>query len=119
VRWPSTDAEETRTMIAELGDMLRYVIEGSKNDLVPLQKELQFVRDYVDLESKRMGDRLATEFRVDQSLATFPVPPMILQPLVENAIKHGIATAGKKEEGLLCTFKKIKMQLYFEFPIRV
>jgi len=50
----STDAEETRTMIAELGDMLRYVIEGSKNDLVPLQKELQFVRDYVDLESKRM-----------------------------------------------------------------
>ena len=87
----STDAEETRTMIAELGDMLRYVIEGSKNDLVPLQKELQFVRDYVDLESKRMGDRLATEFRVDQSLATFPVPPMILQPLVENAIKHGIA----------------------------
>jgi two-component system LytT family sensor kinase len=86
----STDAEESRTMIAQLDDMLRYVIEGTKNDLVPLQKELQFVKDYVDLESKRMGDRLTTEFHVDQSLATFPVPPMILQPLVENAIKHGI-----------------------------
>jgi two-component system LytT family sensor kinase len=91
----STDAEETRTMIAQLGDLLRYVIEGTKNDLVPLQKELQFVKDYVDLESKRMGDRLTTEFHVDQSLATFPVPPMTLQPLIENAIKHGITPLEK------------------------
>ena len=87
----STDAEETRAMIAQLDNMLRYVVEGTKNDLVPLQKELQFVKDYVDLESKRMGGRLAVKFQVDQSLASFPVPPMILQPLVENAIKHGIA----------------------------
>ncbi len=87
----STNTEETRTMIARLGDMLRYVIEGTNNKLVPLKKELQFVRDYVDLESKRMGDRLTTEFHIDQSMLTFLVPPMILQPLVENAIKHGIA----------------------------
>jgi two-component system LytT family sensor kinase len=87
----STDTEETRTMIAQLADLLRHMIEGSKNDLVPLQKELQFVKDYIDLESKRMGDRLTTEFKVDRSLATFPIPPVILQPLVENAIKHGIA----------------------------
>ncbi|MEJ2629478.1 MAG: histidine kinase, partial [bacterium] len=87
----STDAEETRTMISQLGDLFRYVIEGSKNDLVPLEKELKFIKDYVDLETKRIGDRLTTEFQVDRSLAAFPVPPMILQPLVENAIKHGIA----------------------------
>ena len=87
----STNTEETRTMIARLGDMLRYVIEGTNNKLVPLEKELQFVRDYVDLESKRMGDRLTAEFHIDQSVVKFSVPPMILQPLVENAIKHGIA----------------------------
>jgi hypothetical protein len=87
----SKDAEEARTMIAQLADMFRFVMEGSKNDLVPLQKELKFVKDYVDLESKRMGGRLAIEFQVDQSLAAFPLPPMILQPIVENAIKHGIA----------------------------
>ena len=87
----STNAEETRTMIAQLADMLRYIIEGFKIDLVPLKAELHFVKDYVNLESKRMGDRLTTEFQVDQSLATFPIPPMILQPLVENAIKHGIS----------------------------
>jgi LytS/YehU family sensor histidine kinase len=71
--------------------MLRYVIEGSQNDLVPLHKELRFAQDYIDLESQRMGDRLVAEFLVDHSLSAFPVPPMILQPLVENAIKHGIA----------------------------
>ena len=87
----SANAEETRTMIAQLADMLRYIIEGFKIDLVPLRAELHFVKDYINLESKRMGDRLTTEFQVDQSLAAFPIPPMILQPLVENAIKHGIS----------------------------
>ena len=87
----STNTEETRTMIAQLADLLRYIIEGFKIDLVPLRAELQFIKDYVNLESKRMGDRLVTEFQVNQSLATFPIPPMILQPLVENSIKHGIS----------------------------
>jgi signal transduction histidine kinase len=92
----STDAEETRTMIAQLGDLLRYAMESSKKDFVPLKEELQFVRDYIALESKRLEDRLTMKFQVDQSLVSFSVPPMILQPLVENAIKHGIAPA---EEG--------------------
>ncbi|MGA9364177.1 MAG: histidine kinase [Bacteroidota bacterium] len=87
----STNVEETRTMISQLADLLRYVIEGFKIDLVPLRAELQFIKDYVNLESKRMGDRLEIEFKVDQSLTAFPLPSMILQPLVENAIKHGIA----------------------------
>jgi two-component system LytT family sensor kinase len=87
----STNAEETRTMIAQLADLLRYVIEGFRIDLVPLRAELQFVEDYLNLESKRMGDRLSAEFQVDQSLAAFSIPPMILQPLVENAIKHGLS----------------------------
>jgi two-component system, LytTR family, sensor kinase len=92
----STDAEETRTMIAQLADLLRYATESSKKDFVPLKNELQFVQDYIALESKRMEDRLTTKFQVDPSLYTYLVPPMILQPLVENAIKHGIAPA---EEG--------------------
>jgi two-component system LytT family sensor kinase len=87
----STNAEETRTMIAQLGDLFRYVLDSSKTDWVPIKKELQFIKDYLDLESKRMGERLTIEFQVDQSLAAFSIPPMILQPLVENAIKHGIA----------------------------
>ena len=92
----STDAEETRTMIAQLGNLLRYAIDSSKKDFVSLKDELQFIRDYIGLESKRLEDRLDVEFQVDRSLDSMPIPPMILQPLVENAIKHGIAPA---EEG--------------------
>ena len=96
----ATDAEETRTMIAQLADLLRYAIESSKKDFVPLKDELQFVQDYIALELKRLEDRLTTKFQVDQSLVSFLVPPMILQPLVENAIKHGIAPA--EEGGSVC-----------------
>ncbi|MGD1046174.1 MAG: histidine kinase [Bacteroidota bacterium] len=96
----STDAEETRTMIAQLADLLRYAFESSKKDLVLLKEELQFVQDYIALESKRLEDRLTTKFQVDQSLYSYLVPPMILQPLVENAIKHGIAPA--EEGGRVC-----------------
>ncbi len=92
----STDIEETRTMITQLADLLRYATESSKENFVPLKEELQFVHDYIALESKRLEDRLTTKFQIDQSLDSFMVPPMILQPLVENAIKHGIAPA---EEG--------------------
>jgi LytS/YehU family sensor histidine kinase len=83
-------------MIAQLADLLRYAIESSKKDFVLLKEELEFVQDYIALESKRLEDRLTTKFQVDQSLYSYLVPPMILQPLIENAIKHGIAPA---EEG--------------------
>jgi two-component system, LytTR family, sensor kinase len=91
-----TDAEETRTMIAQLGDLLRYAIDSSKKELISLTEELTFIRAYIALETRRMGERLSATFEVDGSLGSYMVPPMILQPLVENAIKHGISPA---EEG--------------------
>jgi two-component system LytT family sensor kinase len=107
------DAEETRTMIAQLGDLLRYAIDNSKKDFVSLKDELQFVRDYIGLESKRLEDRLEVEFQVDRSLDSMLIPPMILQPLVENAIKHGIAPA---EEGgkVFIHIGKRKDEIFFQ-----
>ncbi len=87
----STDAEETRTMIAQLSDLLRYAIDSSKKEFTSLDAELLFIDAYIALETRRMGERLAAAIQVDRSLASVKVPPMILQPLVENAIKHGIA----------------------------
>jgi sensor histidine kinase YesM len=86
----SRDAEETRTMIAELGDLFRYATEISKRDLVPLQEELAFTKSFLSLESKRIGDRLQIEYRIAPEAMNCQVPPLIFQPLVENAIKHGI-----------------------------
>jgi two-component system, LytTR family, sensor kinase len=94
----SRDAEETRTMIAELGDLFRYATEISKRDVVPLQEELGFTRSFLSLESKRIGDRLQIEYNVAPEALHHRVPPLIFQPLVENAIKHGIEpseTGGK------------------------
>jgi len=86
----SHDAEEARIMIAQLGDLLRYATDMSRNDFVPLRDEVAFVKSYLALESKRLCDRLQVELNVADRALDILVPPMILQPLVENAIKHGI-----------------------------
>ncbi len=83
--------ESTREMIATLSDLFRYQMRGSQQELVPLAEELAFVRKYLELEKARFGDRLHFHFELDDDLLSLQVPPMILQPLVENAIKHGIS----------------------------
>jgi len=86
----SQNAEETRTMLAELGDLFRYATEASSMDLVPFARELEFTKSYLNLESKRLGDRLLVEYDVASGATECLIPPLILQPLVENAIKHGV-----------------------------
>jgi two-component system, LytTR family, sensor kinase len=106
----SVDTEGTRTMIAQLAAMLRYTIDSSKKQSVPLKDELQFVRDYVALESRRMGERLTFKINADPALAQLPVPPMLLQPLVENAIRHGLAPSedgGSLAIGIVRSAKEI------------
>ena len=90
------DPLETREMIVKLGDMLRYVLDSSKKDLVTLGDEVAFVRSYLALEAHRFSDRLDVLFSIEADTQDVLVPPMVLQPLVENAIKHGIS---RREEG--------------------
>lgn len=85
------EQEQTREMIADLSDLFRYQLRASKNDFVPLKDELNFLKKYLDLEKARFGDRLEIKINVTDELLQRAVPPMILQPLVENAIKHGIS----------------------------
>ncbi|MFB6230744.1 MAG: sensor histidine kinase [Salinibacter sp.] len=90
--------EQAREMIAKLSGMMRYALNGSDRDHVPLRDEIDFTRRYLDLEHHRFSDRLTATIEVDADDETLdtPVPPMILQPLVENALRHGIAPS---EEG--------------------
>ena len=83
--------EETRQMIAELSDLFRYLLQASKAELVPLRDELEFTRKYLNLEKARFQERLEIDIRAEEGLLDEMVPPMLIQPLVENAVKHGIA----------------------------
>ena len=85
------DPEEARRMIARLAELLRYSTDSAERPLVPLREEVAFIQAYVQLEQKRLAERLSVELDIDSEALDAPIPPMILQSLVENAIKHGIA----------------------------
>lgn len=78
-------------MIARLGDLLRATLERSDQREVTLAEELSLTEHYLDIEKARLGSRLHVTQRVGPGLLQALVPPLLLQPLVENAIRHGIA----------------------------
>lgn len=84
------DPRAAETALFRFSDMLRYVLDTEKNgsDRVTVDDELDFVRDYLDLESLRLGERLQVEWDVDPDAGSLTLPPLTLQPLVENSIKH-------------------------------
>lgn len=79
-----------RDAVTELSNLLRSSMQSDKVETVPLEKELNIVKDYLALEHIRFEDRLQVEYDIDEDTLGQPVPPMMLQTLVENAIKHGI-----------------------------
>jgi two-component system LytT family sensor kinase len=78
-------------MIAGLSDFLRRVVEDSGRQQVPLSEELQFTQQYLDIQKVRFAERLQVSVDVPAELFHAQVPSLILQPMVENAVKHGIA----------------------------
>lgn len=83
--------QRARKAITELSNILRSSMQVEKMEMVPFEKELYIVKDYLALENMRFEDRLKTEYDIDEDTLDQPVPPMMLQTLVENAIKHGIS----------------------------
>lgn len=83
--------KRARTAITELSNILRSSLQVEKMETVPLQKELDIVKDYLGLEQMRFEERLKVEMEIDEDTLSQQIPPMMLQTLVENAIKHGIS----------------------------
>jgi two-component system, LytTR family, sensor kinase len=67
------------------------MLDRDSSDLIPLEEELKFLGEYLDLEKMRFGSRLKIEWKVAPEACPLLVPQMILQPLAENAIRHGVA----------------------------
>jgi two-component sensor histidine kinase len=78
-------------MLAGLSDLLRYTLENAGKQEVPLKEELEFLELYLDIQQMRFSDRLKVEMHVEPEVLDALVPNLILQPLVENAIRHGIS----------------------------
>jgi histidine kinase len=88
-----SDGPTAKAMIVKLSNLLRIALERSSSDLIALEDELRFAREYLDLEQMRFGNRLNVEWRIAPETSRLLVPQMVLQPLVENAIRYGIAPA--------------------------
>ena len=85
------DPAKAQTMIVQLGDLLRRLLKAGDREFVRLCEELQFVQSYLDLQKQRFSDRLTLELPNANAAPAVWVPSLILQPIVENAIAHGLA----------------------------
>jgi hypothetical protein len=85
------DPERARQMVVRLGDLLRLSLRSEDTPLVTLEEEIAILEKYLSIEKARFRDRLEIEIEIEPAVAAANVPSFLLQPLVENAIKHGLA----------------------------
>jgi sensor histidine kinase YesM len=91
------DPKRAEEIVSRLAALLRFSLDSSRNSLVPLAQEIMIVRDYLEIERVRFGDRLRYSIDVPPQLESAQVPPLAVQTLVENSVKHAIA--GRREGG--------------------
>ncbi len=89
------DKEEAQDVIGRLGDLLRYTLDQHKNDFVSLKTELDFINNYLEVERARFKERLIVEYQIEKETNEVFIASFILQPLIENAIKHGLSKTNK------------------------
>ena len=92
------DVAAAERVLARLGDLLRLTLETAGTQQATLRDELNFLEPYLEIEQTRLGDRLSVEWEIEPDSYDARVPHLILQPLVENAIKHGIAPRAEPGE---------------------
>lgn len=95
----TTDARKTEQMALALSDFFKYAINREQKQLNTLSEELNAIRTYLEIEKVRFGDRLSFEIDCPEELLTIQIPQLLIQPLVENAIKHGLSQI--TENGLI------------------
>lgn len=109
----SSSKEKARKVITQLSDVFRYALDSHSGVMVKLHHELDFIENYIKIQQVRFGDRLNYVTQIDPECLGMDVPPMVLQPLVENSVKYGI---GPKDDGgtILLIIKKQEEGVYFE-----
>ena len=105
--------EQARKVITQLSDIFRYALDSHGGEMVKLLHEINFIENYIRIQQVRFGERLRFVKDIEPSCLGIKVPPMILQPLVENSVKYGIAP---KEEGgtINLTVRRSGSVIFFE-----
>jgi two-component system, LytTR family, sensor kinase len=105
--------EQARKVITQLSDIFRYALDSHGDQMVRLVHELDFIDNYIRIQQIRFGDRMKFVKEIDFSCLSVQIPPMILQPLVENSVKYGIAP---KDEGgtIILIVKRFNNMIFFE-----
>jgi LytS/YehU family sensor histidine kinase len=94
------DPAEAKRMVTRLSSLLHSVFDRFDQPLVSLDRELETITEYLDIERIRFGDRMTFSIEVDRCARQTPIPPLLLQPIVENAVKHGIEPCS--QPGAVC-----------------
>ncbi|MFD0711405.1 sensor histidine kinase [Paenibacillus sp. GCM10027626] len=89
-----SNAPEVYSLVSSLGQMMHYSM-NTKETIVPLAKEIEYVNFYLVLQQQRFGNKLVVEYDIDEQTGSFPIPKMIVQPIVENFFKHGFSSSRK------------------------
>jgi two-component sensor histidine kinase len=117
VREDKSDAAVS--MIAGLSDFLRHLVDNSNRQEVPLAEEIEYLAKYLDIQKIRFADRLAVQLQIPDDVLKSQVPSLILQPMVENAIKHGIAKRAQGGEIRVSAFRTngtLTLRVYNDGP---
>lgn len=87
----STDPDRAEECVERLAEIFRYLLQSENRSFVTLEDELDIADAYLDIERARFGDRLEVDFVIDEAVRHHIVPTLILQPLIENAVRHGVS----------------------------
>jgi hypothetical protein len=96
------DPPNAKRMVVRLGNFLRRVLDEGEREQISLGEELEFVEDYLAIQQARFGERVSCSIAVDRDAREGLVPPLVLQPLIENAVKHGMGSEGAAVQVDLC-----------------
>ncbi len=110
-----TDPRSAEDMIVQLSELYRGILKSAKGDMHSLENELLLCRSYLEIERKRFGPRINYQIQIDEDLdpLTISIPVLLLQPLVENAVKHGLSP--QREGGhILISIRRESMNLVLE-----
>ena len=105
----SDQSEHTAPAVMKLSSIMRYVLSEARNDMVPLEKEIQFTSHFIELQKMRLTDKTSIEFTIKGDPIGRQIVPLLLLPFVENAFKYGISTREYSPIRILLEIKKDSM----------